>query len=151
MNIPILEKEYEEPTRPYSQKELSFNRSRLFRQFRLGKNVVHHKKCQHFYIVRINGRKEREMLETKSLDVGNCSICWKLSKTPNHLFDKAYGIVEHYSERFRDYNKPDEFLTYRKNDLENVFYRWLYEDQSDRSYDFRRKRHFASEEESAKI
>ena len=132
----ILESEYVEPNRPYSQNELGFNRSRLFRNFRLGKHRANHKRCNHFYLVRSNGRKEREMIETKNDDVGNCSVCWKLSKTPSYLREKAQGLIQQYTDRFE---REPRFLTYERNDLENVFYQWLYEDQQDRGYEHRRR------------
>lgn len=132
----ILESEYIEPTRPYSQNELGFNRDKLFRNLRLGRYKARHKRCNHFYLVRSNGRKEREIIETKNDDVGNCSVCWKLSKTPSYLREKAQGLIQQYTERFA-FERP--FLTYERNDLENVFYQWLYEDQHDRGYEYRRR------------
>jgi len=129
MTSTILEKEYVEPTRPYSQKELSDRRQRLYRSLRLGKHIVRHQRSGFFYRVRANGRKEREMIETNSEDVGNCSVSWKLSKTPNYLKDRALDLVEHYTECFQ--NEP-KILTYRLVDLEETFYRWLYEDNEQR-------------------
>ena len=125
----ILEKEYDDPTRPYSQKELADRRERLYRNFRLGKHIVWHQRTGYFYRVRAGGRKEREMVETKSDDVGNCSVSWKLSKTPNYLKDRALDLVEQYTECFQE---EPEILSYRLVDLEETFYRWLYEDQEQR-------------------
>ena len=127
----VLEKEYTEPTRPYSQKELADRREKIYRNFRLGKHIVRHKKSGYFYRVRANGRKEREMLETNSDDVGNCSVTWKLGKTPRHLKDRAMDMVEHYTECF---NNEPKILTHRLVDLEETFYRWLYEDQERHQY-----------------
>ena len=66
----ILEAEYVEPTRPYSQKELMHRRERLYRKFRLGEYIARHQRSGYFYRVRVNRRKEREMIETKMDDVG---------------------------------------------------------------------------------
>ena len=126
MTTSILEKEYVEPTRPYSQNELTDRRSRLYRNFRLGKNIVRHQRSGYFYRVKANGRKEREMLETDSEDVGNCSVSWKLNKTADYLKDRAFDMVDNYMENFE--TEPT-LLTYRLMNIEETFYRWLYEDQ----------------------
>ena len=129
MTSSILESEYVDPTRPYSQNELIYNRERLYRSFRLSKTKAQHQRCNHFYLVRANGRKEREMIETESNDVGNCSVCWKLSKTPGYLKDRAVDLTEHYSQCFAC---EPAILTYRLVDLEETYYKWLYEDQQQR-------------------
>ena len=127
----ILERDYVEPTRPYSQKELADRRQKLYRDFRLGKYTVRHQKSGYFYIVRANGRKEREMIETNCDDVGNCSVSWKLSKTPNYLKDRAMDLVDNYTEYF---DTEPNILTYRLVNIEETFYKWLYEDQEQRRY-----------------
>ena len=106
----ILESEYVEATRPYSQNELKFNREKLQRDFRLSKSRALHSRCKHFYLVRVNGRKEREMIETNSNDVGNCSVCWKLNKTPSYLKDRALDLVHYYTEQFEEEPK---FLNFK--------------------------------------
>ena len=121
----VLESDYVEPTRPYSQDELSFNREKLRKFFRLSNSRVSHQRCRHFYLVRTNGRKEREMIETNSSDVGNCSVCWRINKTPPYLKDRAIDLVHKYCEFF---DEDPTILTYRLNDIEDVFYKWLYED-----------------------
>jgi len=121
----ILETKYTEPLRPYSQDELSQKQQKLYQKLRLGKNFVRHKKCGHFYLVKKNGRKEKEIIEKNSCDVGNCSVCWKFGKTPAHLSDIAYSIVNEYNTVF--YENPT-YLTYAQVDLENIFYRWLNQD-----------------------
>jgi hypothetical protein len=121
----ILELDYVEQKRPYSQKELQDNREGLYRYLRLGKSRVQHEKCDHFYKVRENGRKEKEMKEKDSNDVGNCSVCWKLSKTSRYLYDEAQDMVEAYH---RIFEKEPKYLHYDSVDIENVFYKWLNED-----------------------
>jgi hypothetical protein len=118
----VLESEYVEQTRPYSQNELDDMRNNLYRQLRLGKEKAYHTKCKHFYVVKENGKKEKEIKENNG-DIGNCSVCWKLSKTHNKLKDKAYDLVDIYTLEF--YNEPER-TTYYLNDIENVFYKWLY-------------------------
>lgn len=125
----VLESEYIEPTRPYSQDELKQFRQNLYRKLRLGKTQARHQRCGHFYLVKQNGRKEKEMHERKSVDVGNCSVCWKIGKTQgNKLREKARDLVEIYSNTFfeqDDDNKP--YLTYSNMDVEDGYYRWLYD------------------------
>lgn len=123
MSTSILDQEYNEPNRPYSQNELHFNREKLFSKLLIGKVRAYHK-CNHFYFVKENGRKEKEILENKNEDCGNCSVCWRLNKTPRYLKNKAKGMVDAYRETF--YSFPN-FLSYYNADLEIVFYKWLYE------------------------
>lgn len=120
----ILDSEYIEPTRPYSQNELSDMRNKLYRDLRLGKCRAYHDKCKHFYNVRINSKKEKEINENSD-NIGNCSVCWKLSKTPKNSKDKAIVLNRAFSEQF--YDEP-QYLTYDLYDIENVFYKWLYFD-----------------------
>jgi len=121
----ILNSEYVEPTRPYSQKELEQNRIQTYRSMRLGKTRAHHRRCDHFYLVKDNGRKEKEMKENNSNDMGNCSVCWKVNKTPRNLKNAASSLVSGYSNAF--YDEP-EFLDHGSVDLETSFYKWLYEE-----------------------
>ena len=74
----VLEKNIKMSDRPYSQKELSTirysNRKRLF----LSSTKIEHPECGHFYYVKKNSRKEYKIKTKGIVDVGNCSICWKL-------------------------------------------------------------------------
>lgn len=124
MSTSILETPYIKPTRPYSQNELKYKREKLYRDLRLSKTYARHACCNHFYLVRKNGRKEKEIIEKNSNDVGNCSVCWKLNKTPKYLKDNAYDLVNEYMNIFY---KERDYLTYADVDLEKVFYKWLYE------------------------
>jgi hypothetical protein len=118
----VLQSEYIEPIRPYSQNELNDLRFSLFKKIRLGKEKAYHKKCGHFYYVKENSKKEKEIKENSD-NIGNCSVCWSLSKTQNNLKDKAYDLVGIYTKEF--YSDPVN-MTYDLYDLEDVFYRWLY-------------------------
>jgi len=121
----VLESKFVEQTRPYSQDELNDMRNKLYRSLRLGEKTAHHTRCNHFYLVKQNGRKEKEINEQNSLDVGSCSVCWKLSKTPKHFCRDAQQLVEAYSQIF--YQEP-KYLSFDKVDVETVFYKWLYEE-----------------------
>jgi hypothetical protein len=121
----VLESEYVGPTRPYSQDELKQSREKLYLNLRLGKIMAHHQRCDHFYFAKQNGRKEKEMRDQNSNDVGNCSVCWKVGKTQGNLREKARNLVNAYCREF--YEEP-KYLSHDNVDLENVYYRWLYED-----------------------
>ena len=123
MSSSVLEKDYVEADRPYSKKELQFIRTSNRRTLRLGKVRAEHSKCGHFYLTKYNGRKEKEILETKSNDTGNCSVCWKLSKTQRHLRNAANSLVNYHNANFE--NEP-EYLTYELVEGEADFYTWLY-------------------------
>ena len=110
---------------PYSQRELQCNRNKVFRTMRIGVTRAHHKRCDHFYFVKERGRKEKEIKEANSEDVGNCSVCWKFNKTPRHLKTKARGLIDLFGTRLL---KPPPYLTYDDVDLETIFYTWLYEE-----------------------
>jgi len=128
----VLEKEYIEPARPYSRNELNFKREKLYKDLRLGKHTASHDRCRHHYRVRSNGRKEKELIETKNNDVGNCSVCWTLSKTPGFLKDRASELIENYTNLFE---QDIETIEYDTLDLETTFYKWLYLDNQDRNND----------------
>ena len=120
-----LESDYIEPSRPYSQSELKDMRSALYRNLRLGLVIAQHEQCGHMYLTKQNGRKEKEIRESCNADVGKCSACWKISKTPRQLRNKATNLALDYRDTF---SCQPEFLSYRKIDLETVYYKWLYED-----------------------
>jgi hypothetical protein len=138
MELPksVLESEYIQQTRPYSQNELKYLRENLYRNLRLSDKLSRHSKCQHFYYVRENSRKEKEMIEKNRCEnIGNCSVCWKLNKTPNYLIDKAEHLAELYCSRF--YKEPEKY-TYDLLDIETVFYKWLHY-ENDRYNDNKKK------------
>lgn len=122
--VSVLEQDYVPPSRPYSAEELDYIRSELVRKCRLGKHEVYHTRCKHHYKVKENSRKEKELLESgKTEDVGNCSTCWRLGRTPRELKDRAYDMCDEYMYRFSSEPKK---LTYDHVDLESTFYKWLY-------------------------
>lgn len=118
----VLDIQYFEQSRPYSQNELSDMRNALYRNLRLGKEKAYHDRCRHFYIVKENGKKEKEIKENSN-NIGNCSVCWKVSKTPSTHKSKAHDMVNAYISEF--YDEPSRY-TYDMYDLENIFYQWLY-------------------------
>jgi len=120
----ILELGYIKPTRPYSQNELADNRIKTRQHLKLGDHFAHHTRCQHFYLARVNGRKEKEILEAGTgTDIGNCSVCWKVLRTPQNLKEAAYDLIQSYCETFLE---EPEVLTHSNVELEYAFYKWLY-------------------------
>ena len=121
----ILEQEYIKQDRPFSQKELQYNRNKVFRKLRIGTTRAYHKRCSHFYYVKDNGRKEKEIKEANSSDSGNCSVCWKFNTTPKYLKTRARNLIDEYCRTF--YESPTH-LTHADVDLETSFVKWLYEE-----------------------
>ena len=109
--------------RPYSQLELQCKRKMLYKNLNLGNKKVWHKKTRFFYLVKENGRKEKEMNEKNSCDVGNCSVTWKLLKTPKEDKTKTLELINDYMNTF--YDEPTYLTPYLVN-LEYDFYNWLY-------------------------
>jgi len=120
----ILDTEYVPPSRPVSQNELKDTRSSLKSRLHLSDVYANHIKCGHFYMVKKNGRKEKEIKDTESPDGLNCSVCWKFSKTPKTSKDRARHLIEDYCKVFCE--EPGT-LVHEIVDLEKVFYEWLYE------------------------
>ena len=126
MSVTVLEKKYKEPDRPYSQLELKSMRENNRFSLYIGKVRAHHLKCGHFYLTKYNGKKEKEIIQNgNNPDTGNCSVCWKLGKTPKHLYKSAKSLVGYYNSNF--YEEP-KFLTYDMVTGELDFYTWLYEE-----------------------
>lgn len=123
MIISILESEYEEPDRPISLNELNDLQKKIYNNLKLSSIMASHNKCKHFYFVKKNGKKEKDIKE-QNLH-GNCSVCWKLYKTPKNLKNKAHVVIECYSNIFS--NKIIKY-NYKYFDLEKTFYNWLYID-----------------------
>lgn len=125
METSVLEKEYKDPDRPYSQKELSNMRYANRRAMRLGTVRAKHLKCGHFYLTKYNGYKAKKIEEMKDEDVGNCSVCWKLSKTPRRLTNSAKSLIQFYCVNF---DPTPTYLSYELVEGETDFYKWLYEE-----------------------
>ena len=123
----VLNSDYIKPSRPYSNSELKDMKENFMKKLNLSNVRAFHKDCGHFYYVKENGRKEKELNENVN-NVGNCSCCWKLNKTPKDLIEKAEDLVRIYCQNFYDCSFP---LTYDLIDLEICFYKWLYMDKYD--------------------
>ena len=119
-----LNSKYIDPTRPYSQLELKDMQKKIYNDLYLGEVYIYHKECKHAYFPKKNSKKYKENKKTYECDIGNCSVCWKLSKMPEDLYDKASRLVEQYHKYL---NSDRKDLTYDTIDMETVYYKWLYE------------------------
>jgi hypothetical protein len=129
----VLEKKSFEPDRPYSRKELEEKRKRIFRNMNIGNVLIEHSDCGHFYYAKANGQKEhaaKELVAQKpdqrAENVGNCSVCWKINRTPKSLKNRANNLVEAYTNSCPIWNPHKYGYTYYDFDLESDFYVWLY-------------------------
>ena len=123
----VLLSEIDTEERPYSQLELSKNRSNLWSDLNLSRVSISHSRCNHSYYVKFNGKKFKDAKDQNStIDVGNCSVCWKLRKTPRYLSNRSRSLVEHYMNvlAFQQANK--NYLTFEDSQIEKIFYVWLY-------------------------
>ena len=123
--ISVLEKDYTPVNRPYSQAELETTRKRFYTSMRIGSVKAHHRRCNHFYFVKENGRKEKMIKENDNCDTGNCSVCWKMTKTPRHLRSRAKEVLEHYMNGY-DYRQDNNitYLYHSDIEAEKTFYTW---------------------------
>lgn len=119
----FLDLEYKIQNRPYSDNELKYNQSELYQKLNIGNKWCFHDKCGHIYKVKKNSKKEKEIITTDKMDVGNCSVCWKVNKTPNNYKDKALDVIKEFNEIFFHNN---ETLDYDSIFIERIFYNWLY-------------------------
>lgn len=120
----VLDSEYQPAERPYSKAELTDTQRGFYQKARLGEVRAQHEKCGHFYLTRKGGRKEEEILKNNNPDSGNCSVCWKIQRTPNQLRSRAISLTNKFWNTF--YEEDDNPLTYENLDLETSFYTWLY-------------------------
>jgi hypothetical protein len=123
MNESVLEKRFPPIERPFSQQELEIKRYRLKRKLHIGKVLIKHDDCGHFYLTKSNGRKEKEAISSDYKNIGNCSVCWKLARTPRFLKNRAYKLVEEYGEHLAC--EPSRWI-FELVELEEDFYTWLY-------------------------
>jgi len=117
-----LYNEWIEPERPYSQMELDALETEFFEKIQLSTELsALHNECSHTYRVKKNGAKFKELLADPEMrDVGNCSVCWKLSRTPRELKHLANDFIQLYKPE-TDIRKS--FYDYQ---VKKTFYTWLY-------------------------
>ena len=124
MEKSVLETEYAPPDRPLSEKELNNMRKKMLKELFIGSVLIDHS-CGHFYHAKSGGKKEREYIDSKGQYRGNCSVCWKLQRTPKRLRQCAETLVEAYIYN-NSGDRSQDSLTYSRLDTETCFYTWLY-------------------------
>ncbi len=117
----VLNGKYPPATRPYSQLELAEIRTTNLRRLSVGNQMACHD-CGHIYFAKENGKKE-ERIKNGEDDIGQCSVCWKLKRTPPELRGRAQDLVDEYQYHFSD--KPAKWSHYIVH-IEQTYYRWLY-------------------------
>lgn len=142
----ILNTQWDEPERPFSQKELEDLGQKLYTYIQLSKFFVKHTECGHVYRIKKNGVRFKELMngeggmsdteseendtETDELtkiftDVGNCSVCWKQHNSPRELSSTIDEFVRIYGEEI---DKPTHRKSYYLYQVEKIFYTWLYKE-----------------------
>ena len=119
-----LETGYTPSTRPVSILELSHSRNTLASSLRLSNVRATHKRCKHWYRVRTNGKKHKQISETGSCETGNCSVCWRINTTPKNLKNAAMNLSAEYMKTWEDPSKNS--WNHYETTLEKAFYDWLY-------------------------
>lgn len=115
--------------RPYSQIELKELREKLLSRSRVGRVMVSHEQCGHFYFAKEGGKKEQRIVDSDGKECGSCSVCWQLKKTPVEFRERALELVDEYQLNFE--SKPTKW-NLGLIDLERSFYRWVYYDDTRR-------------------
>ena len=113
--------------RPYSQNELNYLRKNTHYKMHLSTDKAVHPDCGHFYYVRRNSKKQREIKESGKPESGSCSVCWKLRNTPRSALGIARNLVDLYNQHF--FEEQEKFtspLTYDNLDIESSYYGWLF-------------------------
>jgi hypothetical protein len=126
----ILTSTWADPTRPYSQKELSIMKQRFFQQLTLDKEYVQHEECGHQYYVKSGGVKFKQLKLPDSVgrDIGNCSVCWKLRRTPRSIYNNADNFIRLYMDEFPVLDTDYRYSFYN-NEIQTIFYTWLYKEE----------------------
>jgi hypothetical protein len=110
-------------TRPYSNQELEILHYNFFKKLFIGNIQVMHD-CGHIYFCKKNGLKEKTIISTDGKDIGKCSVCWKLTKTPKKYRFRAQNLIANY-QNISSKQLPQDYLDL---ELEKDFYVWLYKE-----------------------
>ena len=122
MNRTLLCK-YKELNRPISQFELDHKLKTNRYSLNLSDLHAEHSNCKHLYLCKRFGKKFKELQENNSnKDIGNCSVCWKISHTDFIQRQIAKDLAMEYYEIIKN-STP---FTHYETELEKFFHSWLY-------------------------
>ena len=127
----ILDSEFCDPERPYSQKELTDMMFNLKKKLKLSNEKLLYTNNNYIYYAKKYGKKEKQVIENKNNNIknyneniGGCSVEWKLRKTPKKFLYVANDIIDAYMDF--EHNSPEK-LSYFNIEIFRMFYSWLYE------------------------
>ena len=126
----ILDSEYSEPTRPYSQQELEEMIENVKKKLKLSDVKLEYTRNNYIYYTKKYGKKEKQCLENQkngieypNRNISGCSIEWQLRQTP----EEYYHIAEDIIDAYMDYeHNPPEKISYFNVEIFRMFYSWLY-------------------------
>ena len=126
----VLDCEYKDPERPYSQQELVDLIENLKKKLKLSEEKLEYTDRNYTYYAKKYGKKESTVLENKknniddyNINVSGCSVKWQLQQTPYEFKGIAKDIINSYMDF--EYNPPSK-LTYFNVEVFRMFYSWLY-------------------------
>ena len=101
------------------------------RNLKLSEEMVLHTKTKYKYFVKKYGNKEKVIAENReknmedyNVDIGNCSVSWKISRTEPYYKKYAREMCNSYME-----SQEKERLTHYNIELFRIFYTWLYHER----------------------
>lgn len=115
-------------TRPYSQNELTDARQDTYRMYHLAPFTAYHDTCNHVYLTKKGGHKEILYKENKVSNSGNCSVCWRLSRSEPNVRE----MVDDYCYFLNGVDQESRFTFDQIFNLERGFYAWLYGSTNER-------------------
>ncbi len=119
----LLLTKYKDIERPISQYELQQREKSNRFKLNLSNLYIQHAECKHTYLCKRFGKKYKELQESnENNDIGNCSVCWKISHTEFILKQIARDLAAEYYHIVN--NKLPK--THYEIELENFFHSWLY-------------------------
>ena len=121
----ILNTKWSSPDRPYSQNELNFLEEKLYKDLHLVDLAVSHTSCGHTYRIKKNGARYKKISEEgqSPVNLGNCSMCWKVHKTHRNLRQSMNEFIDLHDEDIKKVDGRKSFFSYQ---VKKIFYTWLY-------------------------
>jgi len=119
----VLNSDYVEEERPFSQLELNQMRNTCFSELKLSKQQIQHLKCGHRYYAKMFSQKYKDLMDSGNNDIGNCSICWKRHKTPRLMSDRLNYFIDTYQDICEN---NATYRTFFDLTIERILHTWLF-------------------------